>query len=924
MRIKNALSIIIVIALHTGLVFGQSSTGDFTGYRISGKQIIVEANPAAIIFTFYRSDIVRVDLLPDGNTAPDTSRVVVQDTSEAISYTLSESESEINIQTAGLTIRLDKFPLRIHYETASGMPLLDEPSAGGFLWNGDDKAATFMLDPADHFYGTGERGLDLDLRGYAFTSYNTQVYGYGSPVPSTMNINIPFLSSARGYALYFENNGKAEFDLGVYEPDNFYYHVYGGVLSYFFIAGETVPDQIEAYTWLTGRQPLPPKWALGYLQSKFGYRNENEARNMVSTMRAKNIPADAIILDLYWFQNMGDLSWDFGDWPDPAGMTSDFMDRGFKTIVITEPYFTQYSRHYSDLTGSLSAYSAMDAFGNPYILSNWWSCGCNAVLFDITNPDAREWLWNEYRTFMDYGVAGVWTDLGEPENHPVDMVHFLGGAREIHNLYNLLWAKTVYEGFSDYRPNERVVNLTRSGYAGIQRYGVFTWSGDVSRTFGGLAVQPALMLNTGISGLAYHSSDLGGFTGTSSPELYIRWIEFGAFNPVMRAHGVDNQSTEPWGFGTEAEAISKKFIQLRYRLLPYLYTLAYENYTTGMPIARPLFFADPDDPALTNDEDSFLFGENILVSPVVQSGQRSKTFYLPSGRWFDFWTDQIYEGGRSVSVDAPLDQIPLFIKAGSIIPMQPVMNYVDEFPVDTLTLTVYPDPEADASFILYEDDNNSLEYQLGSYTLTNFSQSFYTQDSKNIMMMIIGASEGSYAGMPADRVYLAEIHQVNSAPERLFVDNAETSAFASLVLLRQSENGYYYDPDNQILYVQSDLNTTENHEIKIEDINISTPVEHTESLPLAFSIRQNYPNPFNPSTTIEYTIPQISDVEIAVFDISGRRIDIPLKKQQRPGLHRFVYQPHAGMASGVYFYLIRATSGSRILFSGTGKMLYLK
>ena len=275
------------------------------------------------------------------------------------------------------------------------------------------RAAHVSIKPNEHFYGTGERGMSFDLRGQSFDSFNEQHGGYGAPAPPTMNVNIPFVISSRNYGIYFDNTYEGHFDIGNSNANILTYSVDGGELSYYFIYDSTMKNVLSDYTWLTGRAPLLPKWAYGYIQSKFGYRNESDAAQMIKTMRDDSIPCDAIVLDLYWFQNMGDLSWNTDLWRSPNQITADFLKQGLKAIVITEPYIVQPSSNFSsaDSLGYLATNSANQA----YILNNWWSCNCNAGLLDITNPNARDWWWSKYCLIFSSGVSGVWTDLGEPE-----------------------------------------------------------------------------------------------------------------------------------------------------------------------------------------------------------------------------------------------------------------------------------------------------------------------------------------------------------------------------------------------------------------------------------------------------------------------------------------------------------------------------
>jgi alpha-D-xyloside xylohydrolase len=761
-----------------------------TRYVQTGATTTVYSGDSAVRFRLYARDILRVDELPRGDAPEESSLVVIRNPSSA-AFTVREDDSTISLTSSNLRIRCTRVPLRISVLDSAGNPLLHEPVSGGVVRDGIRRGARFSINPGWHFYGTGERGTPVDKRGQAFQSFNTQIGGYSTPLP-TMNLNVPFLASSAGFALYFENTYEGRFDIGSADSSVLSYETSGGTMSYFLIAAPTVPLQLDRYTWLTGRQPLPPRWAFGYIQSKNRYADDSTARAIVRTMRQKRIPCDAIVLDLKWFKEMGDLSWNSESWPSPDSMMSDFLSQGIKTILITEPYMVDRSRNFPEAVRA--GYLARDSSGKPFVMDNWWSCnGCRAGLIDITNPEARRWWWSLHPPFMGAHVAGLWTDLGEPERHPPGMMHWLGTAAKVHNIYNLLWAKTVFEGMREMCPDARVFNLTRSGYAGIQRYGVIPWSGDVSRSFGGLAIQIPMLLSAGLSGLAYHNSDIGGYARTpTSPELYIRWMQYGTFCPIARAHGAGEGTrgspTEPWMFGPEAERICREFISLRYRLLPYLYTLAWQNWSSGIPLARPLFFLDPTDPRLADEGGSYMLGDALLVSPVVEPSQREKRVYLPNGEWIDFWTDSLYRGGSNVTVPAPLERMPIFVKGGSIVPLAPLMAYSDERPLDTLALAIYPGTQSYGSFTLYEDDGKTLAYQQGSFALSTYRLLPPDSPGTRSLNIILEPSRGSYAGKPEQRTYRLEIHGVMKVPVQVTLNGVPVSM-----------RDFHVDPSTHIL-----------------------------------------------------------------------------------------------------------------------------
>ncbi|MGE5401671.1 MAG: TIM-barrel domain-containing protein, partial [Ignavibacteriales bacterium] len=484
--------------------------------------------------------------------------------------------------------------------------------------------------------------------------------------------------------------------------------------------------------------------------------------------------------------------------------------------------------------------------------------------------------------------------------------HYLGSTEKVHNIYNLLWAKTIFDGFKQLRPGERIFNLTRSGYAGIQRYGVIPWSGDVGRSFGGLAVQLPMLLNMGISGLGYQNSDIGGFTGNGTTELYVRWMQFGVFSPITRAHGT-GQPTEPWAFGTEAEGINKKFIELRYRMIPYNYTLAYENFKTGIPLARPLFFEYPEDNNLYSLSSSYLWGSSILVAPVVEAGQSSKSVYLPDGDWIDFWSDKIYSGHKNITVATPLDKIPLFIRRGSIIPMQPLMNYSDEHTLDTLFLSIYPSHSREAYYRLYEDDGKTLQYQSGRYAETIFTQYISSTATGEELVLNIGATQGDYNGKLLNRTYIADIHLVSGHPQAIKKNSLPLQFRNSLDEMRQTEEGCYYDSLNSRLYIQIKTIPDSSYKIVVSDLDLLSSASEGKSTLARYQLAQNYPNPFNPVTTIRYGVAERSHVRLKIYDALGREIRILVDQDELPGNHQVEFDAR-DLPSGIYIYEIQAGS----------------
>jgi oligosaccharide 4-alpha-D-glucosyltransferase len=916
------LLIIAIILLISGAGFAQTYLGNVTSYAAAGNEVTIDAGSAAVRLIFYKPNLLRVDYLPTTSTTFQRSLVVFPDSEQQVAVSVAESDSTISVTTSALRVVCGKFPLRLSFYDSGNQFLLGEPVSGGLGISQSEPSAKFTIRPDECFYGTGERGLSLNLRGLAFDSYNQQHGGYpNGGIPPAMNVNIPFIVSSGHYGIYFDDTFKGHFDIGRTDPNVLAYSVLGGELSYYFIYDPTYGGILSDYTWLTGRAPLLPMWAYGYIQSKYGYRNYMDAEQTIQRFRADSIPADAIILDLYWFQNMGDLDWNQTDWPNPSQITAQFLSQGFKTIVITEPYIVQGSTNFA--TADQNGYLAKNSTGRSNILNNWWSCGCDAGLLDITNPAAQSWWWSKYQHIFQTGVSGLWTDLGEPERDSLGMQFHMGPDLQVHNIYDFLWAELLYNGFNQSFPNKRMFNLTRSGYAGIQRFGTVTWSGDVAKTFAGLAVQLPLLLNMGMSGIAYHNSDIGGFTGNqpTTPELYTRWMEFGAFCPVMRAHGYDGLGgTEPWAFNSispSTEGIVRNIIRLRYSFMPYNYTTAHEAYETGMPLARPLIIEYPDDPNVTDETSAYMWGDNLLVAPVVQSGQTSNTFYLPAGKWISYWDDKVYSGGGTVTVPAPVNEVPLLVKAGSIIPMQPAREYTGQYPSDTLCLGIYPDPGVQSTFTLYEDDGESLAYQSGAFSETAFSESMTQSGGSGSMEVSIGASVGSYDGKPARRTYICEIHKVTHEPVRILFHGTSIVKKINLDSLGSSSSGFFYDGVSGVLYVKIDASTDSSYSLEIDSLNV-TGTKGSSGAPSGYKLNQNFPNPFNPSTTLSYELASRSLVRLRIYDVLGREVATLVNGEEGAGSYTAVFDGR-GLTSGVYFYVL--TAGS---FRKTREMVLLK
>jgi alpha-glucosidase (family GH31 glycosyl hydrolase) len=890
--------VFLTIGAATGPAAAES-LGNYTSHSIDGSRLIVHAGTPAIGVQAYTWETIRVGLYPDGDTTDDVSPVVVL-TPEDPLWQFLETDSTLIYGTPWVTVVIQKSPLRVRY-TVSGQTVLADES--GFFWDGAARGVRYVLDPNEHVWGGGERAASLDHRGERLNFYNAPDYCYGVGAQD-LNIAIPFVISSRDYGLYFDDAYPGYLDAGQTQSGVMEYQVDGGRLSTFFIAGTHPVEILRSYTALTGRQPLPPRWALGYLQSRYGYQSEQEARNIVTQFRAQHIPLDAIILDLYWYGwgQMGDFDWENSHWPNPTDMMADFDSAGVKTILITEPYVLTTSSNWGP--AQANDYLTPDSSGNPVVMGNFWAGA--AGLLDVTLPAAADWFWGFYQNLISQGVGGWWCDLGEPELHPAQMVHHSGPAAAVHNLYSLLWAKRLYEGYENQFPEQRVFNLIRSGYAGMQRFSTFPWSGDVQRSFEGLQAQLPILLNMGLSGVAFQGCDIGGFNcGEQDPELYVRWMEFGAFSPMMRAHGT-GVPTEPIYYDAPTREIVTNYIRLRYQLLPYNYTLAWENVATGIPLARPLIFIQSD-ATTANLDDEYLWGNSFLVAPVTQEDATSRPVYLPAGTWIDYWDETAYTGSQTLTANAPLDRLPLFVEAGSLIPMVPPIETTRDYATDTLIVQYYPDPAMPtSSYTMYEDDGETPDAYANQHYETLDLAANLSGSSADFDLLRVNHG---YPGAPSQRRMYLQTHRVAAPPAAVQWNGNSLPMATSLPDLEAADSAFYFDGSSHRLHVAFHW-ASEETSVSVQGLELLSSPERPAAQPEQLELLPSFPNPFNSTTTISFTLPTAEHVSIKVFDMQGRLVRTVLAGLQMAGEHRVTLEA-GSLASGIYFCRLTTAAVSR-------------
>ncbi len=736
----------------------------------------------------FSESLIEITYLQDAKSKPDASHSVVMEP-EKVSLSNMKIPSGYVLQNGGMTIIAHAEPFYLTY-IYKGDSLLSEES--GFFNKPGNVGVRLAMKPGEKVFGAGERAMQMDRRGKKLQLYNRPSYGYEMGA-ALLNYSVPMTISSRKYAILFDNPQKGYVDIGNTEPSVTEWSALGGTARYYVIAGSTFPDISKSYTQLTGRQSLPPRWAFGNLQSRMAYRNQKETDSIVTLMQKKEFPMDAIILDFYWFGDsiqghLGNLDWYKKAWPDPAGMIAKFRKQGIKTILITEPYVIDTVKNYKD--AAAKGVFVTDSLGHPYLDKQFYF-GAGSLI-DIFKPAARDWFWQKYRKQIDMGVAAWWGDLGEPESHPADIRHITGKADQVHNIYGHYWDKMLFEKYAENYPNTRLFHLQRSGFAGSQRYSAFPWTGDVSRSWGGFQAQLPLLLTMGMNGLGYIHSDAGGFAqGTPDDELYTRWLQFAVFTPILRPHGSGIPS-EPVYWSEQTQNIVRKYMKIRYQMLPYNYTLAYQNATTGSPLMRPLFYQYSSDTAACRVEDEYLWGDNMLVAPVTMKGIGSRSIYFPEGRWFDFLTGKEYAGNTRVDFPVTLENIPVFAKAGSFIPMANPVTSTDYYKANEYSVKYYPSGQSE--FVQFED--NGLDNK--SISGNKFELITYKGSADNHKTSISISKTGTWEGMPTSRKMHFQI-KTDAKPSQIKINGVAIPDTTPKDLINTTQPSYTFN--NNWLYL---------------------------------------------------------------------------------------------------------------------------
>ena len=766
--------------------------GPVVSFTKSDKSITLNCQDnSQVQITLLASDLVRIRAA-FGKSIParDHSWAIAKEVWNTPRWTVVESAGSIVVITDEVEVVINRSPLLIEFRDArtravinsDEQPMAYDPKGLMAKRMFDPKAGTFIaaakkLGFDEHFYGLGEKAARLDKRRSSFINWNSDTPGYNEgtdPIYQTVPFYIG-LEKGIAHGIFFDNSYRSYFDFGKSSQQRIWFGAEGGEMNYYFFYGPSIKKILERYADLTGRMPLPPMWALGNQQSRWSYYPDTMVEEVVRQYRQRDLPLDVIHLDIDYMHGYRVFTWDRKRFPAPAELIKKLGSLGVKVVTIVDPG-VKYQPAAAGATPTQSIAPELAPQGDYYYVfeqgreKNYFQRRKNGDLFipkvwpgdsvfvDYTLADARAWWGALHRAYMDHGVAGIWNDMNEPSDfvdqtgkNQMDVISYDEGEKSTHaknrNVFALLMARATYEGLERLQPNRRPYVITRAAYAGIQRYSTM-WTGDTNSSWEALALSIPMFQSLGLSGEPFVGSDVGGFQGRGSAELLVRSYQVSFLAPFCRNHRIiEGYDQEPWRFGKYYEDIIRKYLKLRYELLPFLYTTLEEAHRTGVPVFRPLVLNYQDDANTYNLDDQFMIGTELLVAPILKSAQTKRLVYLPRGTWYDYWTNRKHVGGTMIEVDAPLDTVPMFVRAGAIIPKGQVMNYVGEKP-SAPRFVIYPDDRGQAETTLYEDDGLSPAYKKGVFRRTRVTLSGPTTRS---MLININTSEGTY--QPASRSF---------------------------------------------------------------------------------------------------------------------------------------------------------------------------
>jgi alpha-glucosidase len=766
--------------------------------------IEVRSGKSLIRIEALREDVLRVRAGADGQLGEDASWAVLPAARmQRINVTPENAAKYIGFRTSLLTVQIDRGTSQMRVLDKSGNLLQEDVPSWPLEFHGESYRIYKRMPENEHYYGLGDKVGPLDRRNETFTLWNTDAYKFQESTDPIYK-SIPFfIAVGKGYSLgtLLDSTWQSSFDFGRERPDAYSFGAEGGQPDYYLIYGANPKKVVESYAWLTGPPPMPPLWALGYQQSRYSYESEARVREIAGKLRKDKFPADVLYLDIDYQLKNRPFTVNQEAFPHFAGMLADLGKENFHVVAITDLHIAYLpNAGYAPYdTGTAGDHFVKNADGSIFVGEVWPG---PAVFPDFTRKGSREWWGTLYKPFMDEGITGFWNDMNEPSvfkvsnktfpdtaGHRIEEPGFrnrVASHREIHNVYGMQNSRATYEGLLQIHPQQRPFVLTRASYAGGQRYAA-TWTGDNSATWNHLRMTIPMLLNLGLSGFGMSGADVGGFAGTPGPELLTKWMELAAFQPIDRNHSVKGSGDkEPWVYGADQEAIQRRYVEERYRLMPYIYTATEEMSRTGIPIMRPQFLEFPEamvetDPLDVRFGNQYLLGRSLLIAlPPFPEQPDTYEVKLPHGTWYDYWKGTLLAGSStdssanlgSLQIHPTLETLPVYVRGGSILPEQPLVQSTEERPNGPLTLRVYPGENCQGS--LYQDDGKSFAFKQGDFLRISFS---CEQTADNIKVHI-GQPEGKFAGWWKD--FELVVYGWNSEHAEILQDGKASSYTAAV------------------------------------------------------------------------------------------------------------------------------------------------
>ncbi len=894
---------LLIIIVCVALTAFQTFAADLASFSLSGAPAIngndvtfSTTGAAKLRVTVCYPGVARLWLDSLGTFIKDSSRTVDTESWSPVSFTVNDQGTYYQILTAQLSIRVTKSPVQMSiYESDNATLITAERPAGGVGWESTGAVHSYWsIGSAEHFFGLGEDNTDslgsLDRAGKTRYMWNLMNPRSGY---TPANICIPFFMSTGGagggYGFFFDNPDSAVFDMGKTSVQYFSWRAKANALVCYFLYGPSFKTIIGTYTQLTGREPLPPVWAFGYIQSKCTYNNWKEIDSVVGAFTTNNLPLEMMVLDYNWPQCYSNFQWTGGPYAGAGSVgttaggakVATYKSEGVRIMVSNSGPETETSCN--NYSGAVSS-GIFAKCGTGTCTAGWYS----GTLYDPTAPNFFSWLWsaNQAQNLLSEGVAAWWLDLPEPESEPSNAVYVAGPSAKIHNVFSSLYSKAYYTGQLQYAANTRPFICTRCGFSGIQKYGVTIWSGDNFSDYVSYHAHVPESQSSSLSGIPYWSMDIGGFQTTPNALyqyymndklgrhalLYQRWFQFGCFVPITRAHGV--KDCEPYHFTAAVTAGCQKYIDLRYRLVPYIYSYAWQCAQTGLPLQRAMALEFQSDPNTYSCPLQFMFGEDLLVAPVVTESTTVKSVYFPSGTWINYDSGTVIQGPVTATIPAPQNMIPLYVKAGAIIPMAPVQLHLTDStgakkPWDPITLDIYP--SGSSTFSMYQDDGLTQNYRNGTYTQTAITSVFAASQQE-----VVTVSESNKLFTPSH--YEFQIHFPGQAttPSPVTFNSQAVTTLASQTAYTAAATGMWWDSIGKVLWVKAATSTVTTYvlAVSLNGLPVSTRgLKAAGALPKSFDLKALPEKTGGPADMIQFMVPDGgSSIRIDMFDLAGRQV----------------------------------------------------